>query len=312
MRDSPEVRLASLIVDRHDLVPPIDIRALVDLYADVEFCEWPHDCDGVAILSGRRPRVFIRSGQPGRRERFTLAHELGHAIIGWHIDTVMCEISAVEQAELIHPLGVNQEGEANRFASHLLVPDRFLEPVRNAYIDLCDVMDLLSQADVSAAAGMISVSRALLPGYVFIVPGLDRPVVSSGTRIESSSPAELSRIAIRAGVKRHQGVDVQWFQLADAVELKSNLGTQEESTELLGLAIREVGLVKEEQRIVHSVNGVVGAALSRLTSNDVGVVHGLLRHRFQQRPGLGRLVATARFEDFMRAKAVRFVDRRKT
>jgi hypothetical protein len=181
-------------------------------------------------------------------------------------------------------------------------------------------MDLLSQADVSAAAGVISVSRALLPGYVFIVPGLDRPVVSSGTRIETSSPAELSHIAIRAGVKRHQGVDVQWFQLADAVELKSNLGSQAEPTELLRLAIREVGLVNEEQHIVHSVNGVVGAALSRLTkddkgtltNDDVGVIHGLLRHRFQQRPELGRLVTTARFEDFMRAKAVRFVDRRKT
>lgn len=61
------------------------------------FCQ--HSCDGLP------PLVFINSNQPKDRYRFSLAHEIGHLI---------CH-------QTPHP---EQEIEANRFASELLMPTR--------------------------------------------------------------------------------------------------------------------------------------------------------------------------------------------
>jgi Zn-dependent peptidase ImmA (M78 family)/transcriptional regulator with XRE-family HTH domain len=61
------------------------------------FCQ--HSCDGLP------PLVFINSNQPKDRYRFSLAHEIGHLI---------CH-------QTPHP---EQEIEANRFASELLMPSR--------------------------------------------------------------------------------------------------------------------------------------------------------------------------------------------
>jgi len=61
--------------------------------------------DGFSIwIKGLNPVIFIRDGMPGDRERFTLAHELGHLL--FHTDKI----------------SPNKEQEANKFASAFLMP----------------------------------------------------------------------------------------------------------------------------------------------------------------------------------------------
>lgn len=62
--------------------------------------------DGMAALVNGIPVIVVGSGWPGDRQRFTLAHELGHLILKGRLAT-----------------DVEEEIAANRFAGAFLVPD---------------------------------------------------------------------------------------------------------------------------------------------------------------------------------------------
>src|SRR5689334_23354189 len=187
-------QLADTLVERLDLQPPVDILALAQDVADVEELEWSHNCDGIAVeLNSKRPRIFLRQQSPTYRKRFTAAHEYGHIRISWHVDIVQCHQDPTAPSsvapegsdwDLGRTLAERQEWEANRFASRLLVPHRFLQDLTSSYRDVPALLGDLACADVSASAGIIALSKHLPPGYVFQVPGLQRPFVSSrGTRV---------------------------------------------------------------------------------------------------------------------------------
>jgi hypothetical protein len=56
--------------------------------------------------------------------RFTLAHELGHIVIPWHIGSIFDDIEADQNYDLA---AWCIEQEANRFASEILMPFNFME-----------------------------------------------------------------------------------------------------------------------------------------------------------------------------------------
>ncbi len=97
-------------------VPVESIAAdLLGLYVEQNQIE----CSGLLIPAERR--VVLRAGEPRSRQRFTLAHELGH----W-----VCQVKEGHQAPMycrdrdVAP-GANRllEREANVFAAELLMPE---------------------------------------------------------------------------------------------------------------------------------------------------------------------------------------------
>jgi Zn-dependent peptidase ImmA (M78 family)/transcriptional regulator with XRE-family HTH domain len=76
------------------------------------------------------PIVLLNAGTPGDRQRFTLAHELGHMVM-----------HAVP-----HP---DQEKQANRFAAQLLMPARDIRPSFKGTVDLRLLVALKEQWRVS-------------------------------------------------------------------------------------------------------------------------------------------------------------------
>lgn len=87
------------------------------------------------------------------RQRFTVAHEIGHFI--FHRDRLNGGVSdtlafRADDVELPNPLiGREQEWQANNFAANLLVPDRWLRAARAAGIN--DVTELARNFEVSPA-----------------------------------------------------------------------------------------------------------------------------------------------------------------
>jgi hypothetical protein len=107
-----EQRLAALLVERLGISPPVDVYAVAARMADVESDLIPGSCDGVVVgLSGgrKRPLIVVARDAPPRRTRFTLAHEIGHVALPWHIGTAACDTGLLvrDPAEI----------EANRFAA---------------------------------------------------------------------------------------------------------------------------------------------------------------------------------------------------
>lgn len=101
------------------------------------------------ICDFRNRRIFVNVADIFVRRRFTIAHELGH----WILHRDLYEANPDEYRFLPRFQHTDDQGpleqEANRFAAHLLVPDRLLVPVVGA-------------ATASALAEIFNVSRTMM------------------------------------------------------------------------------------------------------------------------------------------------------
>jgi hypothetical protein len=163
----PEVNLAHRLYLRLKLEPPVDIEALVKRYADLEVVKFPVDVDGVCLdlkVPGRRPRVVVNSRKPPNRVRFTLAHELGHLLIPWHVGSIVDETDAIEEGLDDY---WDMEAEANRFASELLMPSAWIQEQFEAAPDPLTALSEISQrAAVSLRAAIIKMMELVKGAHI--------------------------------------------------------------------------------------------------------------------------------------------------
>jgi hypothetical protein len=165
----PEINFASRLVKIKGLTPSIDILRLAREYATVDKVNFPVHVDGVCLdlkQRGKQPRILINRNLPKHRLRFTLAHELGHVLIPWHVGSIVDE---TEESRIDLGLTYWQlEAEANRFASELLMPSEWVEAILERATHPISAAESMSiAAEVSFAAAMIKVQSLLPKGYLF-------------------------------------------------------------------------------------------------------------------------------------------------
>ncbi len=128
-------------------------------------------------MSGKQPRVIINSHKPENRVRFTLAHELGHILIPWHIGSIVDETDLDEN-------GIDYywqiESEANRFASELLMPGAWMEDQLNAASDPLEALhNVVDGAVVSVQAATIKIMNMIPEGHILARLDNDGFLISS-------------------------------------------------------------------------------------------------------------------------------------
>jgi hypothetical protein len=170
------------------------------------------------------------------------------------------------------------------------------------------MLDVIHRADVSAAAGVIALSRVLLPGYAFIVPGLDRIVLSEGTRLSSRDPSVIKGSAKDHGIHSHQEKAVQWFQLVDPSPEFVADDLNADATAILRSVVRSV-YGTDEKHVTQSINGIVGAALGQIRSTNPSVIFGVLKHKFDDRASLRDLIQKKDFVRYLRIKSIKAANR---
>ncbi len=129
---------------------PITMVGGLDLSKGVEGMLMPHP-DG----SGEWGIIYNESiRSPGRRN-FTLAHELGHYLL--HRQTNPNGLECTNRNMADWDEGRNKiEGEANTFASYLLMPlDDFREQIKGRVIDIDVMTDLADRYAVSLTAAIL-------------------------------------------------------------------------------------------------------------------------------------------------------------
>ena len=124
LAQSPEIKMAQKIIKRHSLKIPFDLDSLVKKYATVIYKSISVDgVDGVCLhlkTAGKTPTVIVNMDSARTRQKFTLAHELGHIIIPWHLGTFIDKVDENNVNSNMEYWVL--EREANRFASELLMP----------------------------------------------------------------------------------------------------------------------------------------------------------------------------------------------
>lgn len=131
--------------------PPVPIRDLVK-GCGVRILAWDfEDIDGLVLELDTGAVIWVNKNPASTRQRFTLAHELGHHLLR-HTDTFHLDLGGdlAPNATGGHPTyDWRAERAANEFAASLLMPASM---VRRAAATVTDVATLASQFKVSPAA----------------------------------------------------------------------------------------------------------------------------------------------------------------
>ena len=89
---------------------------------EVSSADFSEEISGVLDLSGDQARIFVNSGHDEYRQRFSIAHEIGHFLLhkadGIHVDKQTFYRNK-RHDEPLHDIEI----EANYFAAELLMPE---------------------------------------------------------------------------------------------------------------------------------------------------------------------------------------------
>jgi hypothetical protein len=319
----PSAVLAAQIVERLDITLPVNIESLAASAADIFEEPWPYGgCDAVVVgLLSERPSIFLRKGLHHRRRRFTLAHEYGHLNMAWHIGVVGChpetrqfEEEPLEPAPQVASVTAwwrleEQEAEATRFASYLLMPDAIIRPFI-ASMDMGDVLRALDKADVSASAALMRLRRMLQPGFCFVVldelgrkkiyssPGTSLSAVEAGSELRS-----LRKASYGSGKATVGGRSVRWFRLTDFAEFEP-VDDPRSTTSLARSAIAaNIANPEDRESFYRSINGVAGGILSKERAETVTQALSILRQKFRNHSQYGAIISHPDFDLYLRRKA---------
>jgi Zn-dependent peptidase ImmA (M78 family) len=145
----------ALLVQARVTAPPVPVDRIIAAQGiTIEPSASLGDVSGLVIRRGKEIIIGVNKKQVPVRQRFTLAHELAHALLHHGEEVRFDKDFRVNLRSEASGLGVNvEEVEANHFAACLLMPRRFIEADPQAA--LVDVED--SQA-VRALAHRYGVS----------------------------------------------------------------------------------------------------------------------------------------------------------
>lgn len=174
-----EINLARRVLDRFHLSPPVEIKNIVQMYADVVTEHTPPGVDGICLNPKhrtKRPLVILNEDiKSPARIRFTLAHELGHILLPLHFGDFVDQLGMESDYSL--PL----EAEANRFASEVLLPSSWLTGLCATLGNPTEIVAIAARrAKVSMTATCIKVVSILPTGYVFAMTDESSKVLYSG------------------------------------------------------------------------------------------------------------------------------------
>lgn len=304
-------KIAELVLNRLNLRPPVDVMAVLALYADVEEVDWPFACDGLAtrLVGPKRPRIFLRNNQPPNRKRFTAAHELGHVLIPWHVEEMPCHIERFSRS--------GREQEATDFASHLLVPRTFLSGVLRATQNPGRWLESLEVCEISAQAGVLALETMLPAGYSFIIEQPANPNIaihSSGTQPPfkggALDEAALSRESLDSGAVIVRGLRVRWYRLiVDKLPARDLAGDSRATLD--GLLSRWGAKLPDGRDVAVTLSSMIAGKLRDSSRQcTAGQMYGVLERHMRQSASFDRMLEDDDFHTYLAQKALEFERRR--
>lgn len=111
--------------------PPVDVEAIARHEGfEVNRGSLPPEMSGALYREKGRVVIAVNGIHSGLRQRFTIAHECGHAILHPNRDLHLDRVIAFRRSDL--PTD-RAEAEANEFAASLLMPEAFLRERVNEF-----------------------------------------------------------------------------------------------------------------------------------------------------------------------------------
>ena len=141
-------RVSKLLKANHVTKAPVPVeRIAANLGIELKFSPAEDDLSGALIRTDETVVIGVNSSHHPNRQRFTIAHELGHFLLHEGIQMHVDEDFRVNlRNEESSKATSREEIEANRFAAELLMPRHFIEQDVIKYeAHSEDLVQLLSQ-----------------------------------------------------------------------------------------------------------------------------------------------------------------------
>jgi Zn-dependent peptidase ImmA (M78 family) len=126
--------------------PPVPIEDIIEGYGlKLDFIDLKEEGNGIAgLLDARTNTILVNIHDNPRRQRFTIAHELCHALLHKEMlkdnpDLGIFYRKSIDTYELTDSSDQVEEKQANHFAAHLLIPEKFLRK----FAPLCNYSPIL-------------------------------------------------------------------------------------------------------------------------------------------------------------------------
>lgn len=136
----PSLELANIVDDLEESVENLGIKVLYSDMSDLD--ERGDSVSGFVRVNPRsgQPEIVINANESFARQRFTIAHELGHIFLHWKwipgkaLDSTLAEITFRHQLTYDGE-DIIREKEANEFAAELLLPLKEVGKIKKSYFD---------------------------------------------------------------------------------------------------------------------------------------------------------------------------------
>jgi len=144
---------------------PIPIKEIIKSQGvKLKSLDMNDDISGILVIEQNNSTIGFKKGEPEVRQRFTMAHELGHFILHREGELFVDKgFKTMYRPATNIPSTEWQEWEANEFAACILMPENLLrEEMQNTEMDYGDnswIRDLAGKFKVSEAAMSIRISR---------------------------------------------------------------------------------------------------------------------------------------------------------
>lgn len=134
--------------------PPVDLRKVLSAYGMQyeEVDDFPDSVDALIIEDGSRVYAAVNARQHPHRQRFSIAHELGHYLLHREYDgadAISIDNPPSEDPEIGSKSPI--EAEADLFAGELLVPVEMLKPYAREPLSAIGKVFAVSEQVVSIA-----------------------------------------------------------------------------------------------------------------------------------------------------------------
>lgn len=155
---SIDTKVNRILKKRGVSAPPVDIESIAKAYGvQIVRDELEDDVSGFLVRKNQNTYIGVNSIHHPNRQRFTIAHELGHYFL--HLTperSLFVDRSAVYFRDSDSSLGsVSQEMDANAFAANILMPYALIEDALAALqgeLDDISIFKLANQFRVSDQA----------------------------------------------------------------------------------------------------------------------------------------------------------------
>ncbi len=267
---TPEEQLAARLIQRLAVSPPIDVHKIASSLASVTEKAFPIEIDGLCLdlkALGKRPKIWVSKSLGRVRRRFTLAHEIGHILIPWHMGSIVDDLEAPHSGA--RGAYRQMEAEANRFAAELLMPAAWVSELSNRAEHIVDLMHTIVRvADVSYPAGLFRVQKFGPPGYVGAEVRDEFVVWSGRTKGTWSRPPAVGMhigevdmpVADEPRVLSADRSEYFWWRMREEVDAPSEPAAPwRESLEEVLLAIPAQERVRTRARL----NAIIGFAIGK-------------------------------------------------